>query len=126
MQLSSLTGVSPIDGRYARHTEALRPWFSEYALIKHRVLVEVRWLQMLVSPSGLSHLEPLSDSARRALDAIVDEFSIEDAARIKAIESETNHDVKAVEYFLREKVLADDSLAYTSNYIHFACTSEDI
>jgi len=126
MELTSLTAISPVDGRYSRKTEALRPIFSEYGLIRHRVLVEVCWLQALSEHSGIPEVPALSEHASNLLDAIAANFSEEDAQRVKNIERTTNHDVKAVEYFLKEKIAGNDELESISEFIHFACTSEDI
>ncbi|VAW73917.1 Adenylosuccinate lyase @ SAICAR lyase [hydrothermal vent metagenome] len=126
MELTSLTAVSPVDGRYSRATETLRPIFSEYGLIKHRVLVEVRWLQALAADSAIAEVTTLSEHANSILDDIIDKFSEEDAQRVKNIERTTNHDVKAVEYFLKEKIIGNDELEGISEFFHFACTSEDI
>ncbi len=121
-----LTAISPVDGRYADKNEALRPLFSEYGLIRHRVLVEVRWLQALAAEPAITEVPPLSPEARRFLEDIVANFSEADAERVKAIERTTNHDVKAVEYFLKEKVAGEAELVRIAEFIHFACTSEDI
>ncbi len=126
MQLNSLSAVSPIDGRYGSKTETLRPIFSEFGLIRHRVLVEVRWLQHLAAATQISEVPEFSAHAQSILDGIVDQFSLEDAQRVKNIERSTNHDVKAVEYFLKEKIAGNDELENVSEFIHFACTSEDI
>ena len=126
MQLSTLTAVSPMDGRYGSKTEDLRPIFSEYGLIHHRVLVEVRWLQSLATHPGIVEVPAFSTHANRILDDIVEKFSEEDAQRVKNIERTTNHDVKAVEYFLKEKIAGNAELEAVSEFIHFACTSEDI
>ncbi len=126
MDLSALTAISPIDGRYGSKTADLRPIFSEYGLIRHRVLVEVRWLQMLTQEEGITEVPPLSEQANNLLNAIVDNFSEEDAQRVKTIERTTNHDVKAVEYFLKEKIEKNEELNAITEFIHFACTSEDI
>ncbi|BAZ94377.1 adenylosuccinate lyase [Thiohalobacter thiocyanaticus] len=126
MDLTSLTAVSPIDGRYGRRTEALRPIFSEYGLIKHRVLVEVRWLQALAAHPAIAEVPPFGEHADNVLNGIVDNFNEEDAQRVKNIERTTNHDVKAVEYFLKEKIAGNQELEAVSEFIHFACTSEDI
>ena len=126
MELTSLTAVSPVDGRYSRATEGLRPIFSEYGLIKHRVLVEVRWLQALAAHSAITEVTALSDHANTILDGIAEKFNEEDAQRVKNIERTTNHDVKAVEYFLKEKITGNNELESISEFIHFACTSEDI
>ena len=121
----SLTAISPIDGRYASKCEELKEIFSEYGLIKRRVLVECVWLEALCDAKEIAECKALSASERKALRAIAAEFSVEDAARVKEIERTTNHDVKAVEYFLKEKV-AGTSLEKRAEFIHFACTSEDI
>ncbi len=126
MDLSTLTAVSPVDGRYARKTQALRPIFSEYGLIHHRVLVEVRWLQTLSRHPQIAEVPPFSDAANALLDRIVEEFDEQDAREVKAIEATTNHDVKAVEYFLKQKIAGNEELEAVSEFIHFACTSEDI
>lgn len=126
MDLSSLTAVSPVDGRYGRKTQQLRPIFSEYGLIYHRVLVEIRWLQALAQNPEISEVPALSGEANGILESIVKNFSEKDALRIKEIESTTNHDVKAVEYFLKEQIAGNDELMAVNEFIHFACTSEDI
>jgi len=126
MDLTALTAVSPVDGRYARKTENLRPIFSEFGLIRHRVLVEVRWLQALAAEPGIPEVPALSDHADSILEGIADNFSEEDAQRVKNIERTTNHDVKAVEYFLKEKVAGNSELEAIGEFFHFACTSEDI
>jgi len=126
MELSSLTALSPIDGRYASKTETLRPIFSEYGLIRHRVVVEVRWLQALAAHEGIREVPALSSHADRLLNDIIEKFSEQDAQRVKNIERTTNHDVKAVEYFLKEKITGNKELEAVSEFIHFACTSEDI
>jgi len=126
MQVSPLTALSPLDGRYAGKTGDLRPIFSEYGLIKARVTVEVRWLQMLASNPGINEVPVFSDAANDFLNTIVSDFSEADAERVKAIEATTNHDVKAVEYFLKEKVAVNTELAAIAEFFHFACTSEDI
>ncbi len=126
MELSSLTAVSPVDGRYGDKVSALRGIFSEYGLLKFRVQVEVRWLQKLAAQAAIKEVPAFDEKANDYLDKIVAEFSEEDAARIKTIERTTNHDVKAVEYFLKEKVESVPALHAVSEFIHFACTSEDI
>ena len=122
---AALLAISPLDGRYASKCSEFQEVFSEYGLIKRRVLVECTWLEALCDAEEISESRPLDDGERKALRAIASEFSPEDAARIKEIEKTTNHDVKAVEYFLKEKV-AGTSLAERGEFIHFACTSEDI
>ncbi|RTZ65589.1 MAG: adenylosuccinate lyase [Aquificaceae bacterium] len=126
MDLSSLTALSPVDGRYASKTSSLRPYFSEYGLIKYRVLVEVRWLQALSQHPDIKEVPKFSAEANSYLDNIIDNFNEADASRVKKIESTTNHDVKAVEYFLKEKIIDNDEINAVSEFIHFACTSEDI
>jgi adenylosuccinate lyase len=125
-QLSALTALSPVDGRYGSKTLDLRPYFSEYGLIRYRVLVEVRWLQQLAAHPGITEVPPLSTAANAFLDALVRDFSEADAAAIKAKEAVTNHDVKAVEYFIKEKLAALPELDAVKEFVHFACTSEDI
>jgi adenylosuccinate lyase len=122
----ALTALSPIDGRYADKVEALRPIFSEYGLIHFRVLVEVRWLQALAAHPLIPEVAPFSAAAHELLDNIVANFSLADAQRVKDIEKTTNHDVKAVEYLLKEKIADCAELVKVSEFIHFACTSEDI
>ncbi|MCG8426240.1 MAG: adenylosuccinate lyase [Chromatiales bacterium] len=126
MELSTLTAISPVDGRYGSKTEDLQPIFSEYGLIRHRVLVEVRWLQALAAQPEIAEVPALNSDANDLLNQIVDNFSADDAQRVKAIERTTNHDVKAVEYFLKEKIEGNTELENISEFIHFACTSEDI
>ncbi len=126
MELNALTAVSPIDGRYGSKTDELRPIFSEYGLIRHRVLVEVRWLQLLAQTAGIPEVPAFGEHASNLLDNIITKFSLEDAQRVKNIEKTTNHDVKAVEYFLKEKIQGNQELEAVSEFIHFACTSEDI
>ena len=126
LSLSSLTAVSPIDGRYGSKTEQLRTVFSEYGLIRYRVMVEVRWLQHLANHPGVTEVAPFSDEANAILNQLVDNFTVEQALRVKEIESTTNHDVKAVEYLLKETIADNAELNAVSEFIHFACTSEDI
>ncbi len=126
MELSNLTAVSPVDGRYGSKCEHLRPIFSEYGLIRHRVRVEIRWLQALAAHDGIREVPPLGEHAGHILEGIIANFHVEDAQRIKNIERSTNHDVKAVEYFLKEKIAGNHELEAISEFIHFACTSEDI
>jgi len=126
MELTTLSAVSPLDGRYADKITPLREIFSEYGLIAKRVTVEVRWLQSLAAHQGISEVPALSNAASDYLDGIVNNFSENDARRIKDIERTTNHDVKAVEYFLKERVAEQQELAGLSEFLHFACTSEDI
>jgi adenylosuccinate lyase len=126
MELSALTAISPIDGRYASKTMPLRPFTSEFGLIRYRVFVEVRWLETLAAHAQIPEVPAFSSVAQALLQQVLADFSEADAARIKTIERTTNHDVKAVEYFLREKFTAVPELANLSEFIHFACTSEDI
>ncbi len=124
-QLSTLSALSPLDGRYASKTDALRPWLSEAAFMKQRVRVEVHWL-IALSQAKLPDFPSFSESAEKVLLELVENFSDADAERIKAIEAVTNHDVKAVEYWMKEKVIGQAELEKASEFIHFACTSEDI
>ncbi len=126
MELTQLTAISPVDGRYASKAAELRSIFSEYGLLKYRVEVEVRWLQMLAAHPQIEEVPAFSDKSNAQLDGIVAAFSVDDAMRIKDIERTTNHDVKAVEYFLKEKVADNSELNAVNEFIHFACTSEDI
>ena len=124
--MNTLTALSPIDGRYASKVDSLRPYLSEFGLIHARVTVEVRWLQSLANHADIHEIQPFSAATNERLDAIVANFSEADAMRIKDIERTTNHDVKAVEYFLKEKIADIDALKDAGEFIHFACTSEDI
>jgi adenylosuccinate lyase len=126
MDLTTLTAISPIDGRYAGKTDDLRGIFSEYGLIRYRVLVEIRWLQALANHSDITEVPSLSEASINTLNAIFETFSEEDAQRVKNIEKTTNHDVKAVEYFLKEKTGQHHELKSVLEFFHFACTSEDI
>jgi len=126
MELSALTAVSPVDGRYGSKTSDLRSIFSEFGLIRFRVEVEVRWLQKLASHTAIAEVPSLSSEANTLLDELVANFSVTDAERIKEIERTTNHDVKAVEYFIKECISANAELAAIGEFVHFACTSEDI
>jgi adenylosuccinate lyase len=126
MELSALSAVTPIDGRYGSKTADFRPVFSEYGLIRSRVEVEVRWLQSLAELDGVVEVKTLSPEANEFLDALVSNFSEADAQAIKDIEATTNHDVKAVEYFIKNKLEANDELNAAKEFVHFACTSEDI
>ena len=126
MELSALTAISPVDGRYQNKTDVLRPIFSEYGLFRFRVLVEIEWLKKLSKNSNIKEIGSFSTSSVSLLDSIKNNFSIDDAKQIKKIEKITNHDIKAVEYFIREKIQSDPKLKNVSQFIHFACTSEDI
>src|SRR6185312_2077854 len=126
MPLDPLTALSPLDGRYAAKADALRPIFSEYGLIKRRVQVEIEWLLALAAHPGIGELPPYTASTQSALKKIAGSFSVEDAARIKQIEATTNHDVKAVEYFIKERIGDQPEVAQAKEFVHFACTSEDI
>jgi adenylosuccinate lyase len=126
LALSPLTALSPLDGRYEKKIAPLRALFSEYGLIRFRVQVEIRWLLALSNWTALKEVPTFSPMTRSALEAIVDSFSEADARRVKEIEATTNHDVKAVEYFLKEKTLVNAEVAKVGEFIHFACTSEDI
>ncbi|MGB2287222.1 MAG: adenylosuccinate lyase [Porticoccaceae bacterium] len=126
MALSALTAISPIDGRYGAKTERLRTIFSEYGLIRYRVMVEVRWLQHLAADGAVEEVAPFSASANKLLNGLVDDFTEQHAMRIKEIERTTNHDVKAVEYLIKETFADNEELSAVSEFVHFACTSEDI
>ena len=126
MQHANLKALSPIDGRYGNKVSALRNIFSEYGLIRHRVLVEVRWLQWLANEPDIEEINSLSPAIKKNINNIVKEFSINDAERIKEIEATTNHDVKAVEYYIAEKIGNNTDIANIRDFIHFGCTSEDI
>jgi adenylosuccinate lyase len=124
--LTTLNALSPLDGRYQSKLDALRPYFSEYALIKHRAWVEVEWLKALSAAPELAEIAPFSSETIAELDAAIAHFSEDDAAQVKAIEVRTNHDVKALEYWLKEKFDGNPEIKKASEFIHFACTSEDI
>ena len=126
MELSTLTAISPIDGRYQQKTAALQAVFSEYGLIHHRVIVEIAWFRALAAAPAIAEVPPLGAPAQDLLDALIDSFSPADAEAVKTIERTTNHDVKAVEYFLKDRFAADPQLTELSEFVHFACTSEDI
>ncbi|OZA09497.1 MAG: adenylosuccinate lyase [Methylotenera sp. 17-45-7] len=126
MSLTTLNALSPLDGRYQSKLDALRPYFSEYALIKHRAWVEIEWLKALASAPALTEISAFSAETIHELDAAISNFSEEDASQVKAIEARTNHDVKALEYWLKEKFYANEEVKKASEFIHFACTSEDI
>ncbi|MBX3715267.1 MAG: adenylosuccinate lyase [Burkholderiales bacterium] len=122
----ALTALSPLDGRYAAKTRALQEHFSEFALVRHRVRVEIAWLKALADEPGFALLPPFSPATVAELDRVAAAFSVADAERVKAIEATTNHDVKAVEYWLREAFRGNAEVAAAGEFIHFACTSEDI
>ena len=126
MTFDNLTSISPIDGRYSAKTGPLKAIFSEYGLIKYRLLIEVRWLEAMSKNSQISEVPEFSLKSKNVLSNIVDNFSLADAKVIKEIEKTTNHDVKAVEYYLKEKVSSNPELQNVNEFIHFACTSEDI
>ena len=126
MSLTTLNALSPLDGRYQTKLDALRPYFSEYALIKHRAWVEVEWLKALSAASELTEIAAFSPATIKELDAAIANFSEADAAQVKTIEARTNHDVKALEYWLKDKFEANPEINKASEFIHFACTSEDI
>jgi len=126
MSLTTLNALSPLDGRYQTKLDALRPYFSEYALIKHRAWVEVEWLKALAAASELTEIAAFSPATIKELDAAIANFSESDAAQVKSIEARTNHDVKALEYWLKDKFAANAEINKASEFIHFACTSEDI
>lgn len=126
MDLTALTAISPIDGRYGSKTLPLRGIFSEFGLIKYRVEVEVRWLQQLANHPDINELAPFSDNANALLETLVSGFNETHAQRVKDIERTTNHDVKAVEYLIKETIADNAELAAGNEFVHFACTSEDI
>ncbi len=125
-RIDPLTAISPVDGRYVNHTEGLQTIASEYGLIKYRVTIEIHWLKVLTEHPDIPEAPALSPAANARLDQIVADFSVAEAQRIKDIEATTNHDVKAVEYYLKEKIAAHEELRNVSEFIHFACTSWDI
>lgn len=122
----NLTALSPLDGRYSEKLDPLRPFFSEYGLMRYRLLVEIRWLEALAKNSDIPEVPMLDADAHQLLQNLFTDFSLTDAKRIKTIEATTNHDVKALEYFIKEKIQSHPQLAKISEFIHFACTSEDI
>jgi len=126
MKISALIALSPLDGRYHNKVDSLRNYFSEFGLIRYRVLIEIEWFKALSAEAGVIELPPLSDATIAELDQLAAQFSHEDALAIKTIEATTNHDVKAIEYWLREKLSANPETAQALEFIHFACTSEDI
>ncbi len=126
MILTSLNAISPVDGRYHSKTNSLQPYFSEYGLIRYRLIVEIRWLQRLAANPGIEEVSPLSAQANTFLEGIITSFDESEAALVKKKEAVTNHDVKAVEYYLKEKLAPHKELAEIMEFVHFACTSEDI
>jgi adenylosuccinate lyase len=126
MSLTTLNALSPLDGRYQTKLDSLRPFFSEYALIKHRAWVEVEWLKALSAAKDLQEIAPFNAETIKELDLAIEHFSEADATQVKAIEARTNHDVKALEYWLKEKFDGNPEIKKASEFIHFACTSEDI
>ena len=126
MELTPLNALSPLDGRYQSKVDPLRAYFSEYALIKHRALVEVEWLKALAALSEIEEVKPFSQETIKELDDAIANFGEADASQVKAIEARTNHDVKALEYWLKEKFDSNPEIKKASEFIHFACTSEDI
>jgi len=126
MALSSLTALSPLDGRYSSKVEPLRQYFSELALIRYRMMIEIEWLQALAAEPVLAEVPAFSAATVKELDAIVTGFSEPDGAAVKTIEARTNHDVKAIEYFLKERLAGNAEIAKVAEFIHFACTSEDV
>ncbi|CAM4389743.1 MAG: Adenylosuccinate lyase [Legionellaceae bacterium] len=126
MEFNSIMAVSPIDGRYIDKTQALQPIFSEFGLMRMRVLIEIRWLEMLAAHPQINEIPALSIHAKHVLENIIEKFQETDARRIKNIEKITNHDVKAIEYFIKERIADHEELANIAEFIHFGCTSEDI
>ena len=123
MPFSTLDAVSPLDGRYASQADALRPYFSEFGLIRHRVHIEIEWLIALAAEPAIAELAPFSPQSVAELRGLASNFSAEDGARVKAIEAETNHDVKAIEYWMKERVRGNAEVLKAAEFIHFACTS---
>ncbi|HLP81895.1 MAG TPA: lyase family protein, partial [Nitrosomonas sp.] len=126
MNFSAITALSPLDGRYHAKVEPLRFYFSEFALIRYRVQVEVAWLNALASEPGITEIAPFTTATANQLANVVTQFSVADGDAVKAIEATTNHDVKAVEYWLKENLHENAEIVSASEFIHFACTSEDI
>ncbi|HEY3858911.1 MAG TPA: lyase family protein, partial [Gammaproteobacteria bacterium] len=126
MESSTLTALSPLDGRYAGKTEALRTLFSEYGLMHQRVTVELGWFAVLADDDGIPEVPPLSDEDTDFMVNLIRDFDVKDAERIKEIEATTNHDMKAVEYFIKEQLATRPALKPMSEFVHFGCTSEDI
>ncbi|MEQ6292311.1 adenylosuccinate lyase [Vogesella sp. GCM10023246] len=126
MNLTTLTALSPLDGRYSGQAEALRATFSEYGLMKARIKVELEWLKMLAAEPGIEEVKPFSDATIREIDDVIANFSVQHGEEVKAIEARTNHDVKAIEYWLKERLSGNPEVMAASEFIHFACTSEDI
>ena len=126
MHLTEISAISPLDGRYGSKLVPLRSLFSEFGLIRSRVEVEIRWLQQLAENDGIPEVASFSEGANNFLEQLITDFSSDDAIKIKSIEKTTNHDVKAVEYFIKEKLSENSELAAISEFVHFACTSEDI
>jgi len=124
--INPIAALSPLDGRYAKSVEALRPIFSEYGLMRARVKVELNWLKVLAAEPKIVEVPAFSDFTLAEIDKVIENFSLEDAAAVKAIEATTNHDVKAIEYWLKERFSGVPEVAAASEFIHFACTSEDI
>lgn len=126
MTLTALNAISPIDGRYFNKTRALSPYFSEFALIYYRLMVEIRWLESLAANTAISEVPPLDQKAKDFLSELIANFDEAEAIKIKEFEKQTNHDVKAIEYYLKDKFQQNSSLKAITAFIHFACTSEDI
>ena len=126
MNSTAITAISPLDGRYHSKTAPLSQYFSEFALIFFRVKIEVAWLRALGDEPGITEIRPFTDATRNQLEKLVNDFSVSDAENIKAIEATTNHDVKAVEYWLKQVLTGNPEIAKANEFIHFACTSEDI
>ena len=126
MSLSELTAISPIDGRYFKKTQTLSPYFSEFSLIYYRLMVEIRWLESLAAHESIHEVHAINQESKQFLDKILADFDEAEALKIKAYELKTNHDVKAVEYYLKEKLEQTDTLCKITSFIHFGCTSEDI
>lgn len=126
MEISNLTAISPVDGRYGNKVTAMRSLFSEFALMRYRLLIEIKWLKILADENSIEAIPPLSQHSQAFLEGLFDKFSLEDAEIIKGIELASNHDVKAIEYFIQRKIDQHDDLKHLKSFVHFACTSEDI
>jgi adenylosuccinate lyase len=126
MNLNPLIALSPLDGRYAAQVEGLRNLFSEYGLMKFRIKVELEWLKMLAAEPGIEEVKPFSEATIREIDDVIANFTVQHGEEVKAIEARTNHDVKAIEYWLKERLSGNAEVMAASEFIHFACTSEDI
>src|ERR1700733_9764971 len=126
MTLTALNAISPIDGRYLNKTRTLSPYFSEFALTYYRLMVEIKWLESLASNGSIVEVPPLDEESKSFLSDLINNFNESEAEKIKELEKQTNHDVKAIEYYLKDKFQSNEALKSIVGFIHFACTSEDI